>query len=70
MAKVIEALKSLNISTSVIVDIDVLDDENVFQELVGAIGIPWSDISQNYKIVTSNVVCNRKLPKRLTIKSQ
>jgi len=68
MAKVIEALKSLNISVSVIVDIDVLDDENVFRELVDTIGISWDTISQNYKIVTSNVVNNRELPKGKEVK--
>jgi len=48
---VIRALKSLNVKTVAITDIDVLNDKNTFKDIAEACGINWDDIEKKWKII-------------------
>lgn len=64
MAKIAKALKMLNISTKLIPDIDVLNDENVFRNIVEAFGIEWTDIESKYRIIVGNLHSTKEAVKR------
>lgn len=55
MAKIIQALRSLDIKVKVIPDIDVLNDQNVFKNITDAVGIEWENICKEYNIIKSNL---------------
>jgi predicted ATP-dependent endonuclease of OLD family len=55
MAKIAKALKMLNIDTKLIPDIDVLNDENVFRNIVEAFGIEWASIESKYSTIVGNL---------------
>lgn len=64
MAKIIKALKMLNVDTKLIPDIDVLNDEKVFRDIVEAVGLEWSTISAKYKTIVSNLHSSKESIKR------
>lgn len=55
MAKVVSALRSLDIAVKLIPDIDIMNDENVFKGIVEAFGISWDTVQKDYKIISSNL---------------
>lgn len=55
MAKIVTALKSLNVRVCVIPDIDVMDNEIVFRGITEACGINWTDIEKDYNTVVGNL---------------
>ena len=55
MAKVIAALKALNVDLRVVPDLDVLNDEEIFKGILEASGIDWTFIQSDYKIIVSQV---------------
>ena len=55
IAKIIAALRSLNVAVKVITDIDVLNDENVFMGIVEACEIDYDTIKTDYNNITSNL---------------
>lgn len=55
MAKISRALKALDIKVKLIPDIDVLNDEKVFKEIVQAFGVDWNNINKYYKIIAANL---------------
>lgn len=55
MAKIASALRALDIDVKLIPDIDVMNDENVFQGIIEAFGIEWDSINTDYNIVVSNL---------------
>lgn len=55
MAKVIAALKALNVDVRVVPDLDVLNDEEIFKGILEATGIDWTLIQPDYKIIVSQV---------------
>ena len=55
ISKIILALLALNIDVKIIVDIDVLNDENVFKGIVEACKIDFSSLKSDYSIITSNL---------------
>lgn len=55
ISKIILALLALNIDVKIIVDIDVLNDENVFNGIVEACKIEFSSLKSDYNIITSNL---------------
>lgn len=55
MAKIAQALRSLDINVILIPDIDVLNDEDVFKRIVESFGISWDDVQKDYKIIVSNL---------------
>lgn len=55
IAKIIAALRSLNVAVKVITDIDVLNDENVFKGIVEACEIDYDTIKTDYNNITSNL---------------
>lgn len=64
MAKIIKALKMLNVNTKLIPDIDVLNDEKVFRDIVDAVGLEWNTISTKYKTIVSNLHSPKESIKR------
>lgn len=60
IAKVASALKVLNIDVKVIVDIDVLDNDNIFKGITNAFNIEWNRLESDYKIVISNLHSSRE----------
>ncbi len=69
MAKIVSALKTLNINVKLIPDIDVLNDEHVFQEIVQAFSIAWEDIQTDYRIIVSNLHSAKEKINRIQAKS-
>lgn len=55
MPKIAKALKMLNIDTKLIPDIDVLNDETVFTNIVEAFGIEWASIQRKYNTIVGNL---------------
>lgn len=56
MAKLADTLKSLDVPITVIADIDILNDENVFRNLVESLGGRWEDVESRFKAVAAAVV--------------
>ena len=56
---VIKALKSLNVKTVAVTDIDVLNDKNTFQEIIEASGEVWGNVETRWKIITEYVKSQR-----------
>lgn len=55
MARIITALRSLDIEVKLIADIDVLNDETVFKGIVESFGIDFSTIQADYNNIVSNL---------------
>lgn len=55
MAKIVKALRSLNICVKLVPDIDVLNDETVFKGIVEAFEIEWDSIRSFYNSIVSNI---------------
>lgn len=55
MARVVAALRALNVDVKLIPDIDVLNDEEVLKGIVDAYGIEWETIKVDYRILVSNL---------------
>lgn len=55
IAKIVTALKSLNVRVDVIPDIDVMDNKTVFMGITRACGINWTDIEKDYNTVVGNL---------------
>lgn len=62
MAKVITALKSLNVDVRVVPDLDALNNEGVFKGIVEACGVDWEAIQRDYKVIVSQVESNTREP--------
>ena len=69
MAKVANALRSLNVDLKLIPDIDVLDNESTFKGIVSAFGIDWSSIEKDYKEIVSNLHSPREQIERERVKN-
>ena len=69
MARIISALRSLNVNVRLIPDIDVLNDEEVLKGIVSAYGIGWESIKVDYKILVSNLHSTRERINRSTAKT-
>ena len=55
MAKIIQALRALNVEVKLIPDIDVLNDKDVFKGIVEAFGMNWNELEKDYNVVLSNL---------------
>ena len=55
IAKVVSALRSLDVDVKTIVDIDVLNDEQVLQGILHSFGIEWDGIERDYNRIVSNL---------------
>lgn len=69
MAKIVKALRSLNVNTKLITDIDVLNDETVFQGIVESYGIDYDAIRTDYKNIVSNLHSDKEKINRIAAKS-
>ena len=67
MPKILKSLRALGVRTDVVVDIDVLNDENLFKTLLASAGGRWEVVSAAYKQVLDavksivSVTCYRDL---------
>ena len=55
MAKITTSLRALNIDIRLIPDIDILNDEVIFKNIVEAYGIDWTSLKSDYNIIVSNL---------------
>lgn len=55
LARTAAALKSLNIDVRIISDIDLLDNDSVFKNVIETMGLDWNSIEQDYKVLVSNL---------------
>ncbi|MDO4545804.1 MAG: AAA family ATPase [Bacillota bacterium] len=55
MAKVVKALSALNIDVKLIPDIDILNDEAIFKNVIETFGIEWDSLRPDYNIIVSNL---------------
>ena len=55
MAKIITALRSLEIDIRVIADFDMMNDKAILQRTIEALGADWSAIDRDYNIIVSNL---------------
>lgn len=69
MSKIIQALRSLDIAVKTIVDIDVLNDEKVFKNIVAAYGVNYDSIKADYNKIVSNLHSPKENVDRITAKS-
>lgn len=67
---VIKALKSLNVKTVTVTDIDVLNDKNTFQEIIEASGEVWGNVETRWKIITEYVKSQRAQLDTAEVKSE
>lgn len=68
MAKISSALRALKINIKLIPDIDVLNDEKVFREIVEAFGCIWDNVKTDYNIIVSNLHSSKERIVRNTAK--
>ena len=69
MAKIVKALRALNVNTKLITDIDVLNDETVFQGIVESYGIDYDAIRTDYKNIVSNLHSDKEKINRVAAKA-
>ena len=55
MAKISTSMRALNIDIRLIPDIDILNDETIFKNIVEAYGIDWTSLQSDYNIIVSNL---------------
>ena len=60
IAKIAEALKSLNVDIKIIVDIDILNDETVFRGIVETANLKWDDVKPLFAKIVSNLHSAKK----------
>ena len=68
MSKIIQALRSLNVAVTTIVDIDVLNDEAVLKGIVEAYGVDYDRIKPDYNKIVSNLHSPKEKIDRTTAK--
>lgn len=56
---VLKALKSLNVTTIAIADIDVLNDKTIFKDIVESAGMAWEEIESHWKSINEYVKSQR-----------
>jgi energy-coupling factor transporter ATP-binding protein EcfA2 len=59
MAKLADTLRSLDVPVSVIADMDVLNDEGTFKNLLQKLGGDWSEVNLHWKTVSDAVLKQR-----------
>ena len=70
MARVIMALRALDVDVKLIPDIDVLNDKAVFKGIVESYGISWETISSDYRIIVSHLHSPKESINRQAAKAQ
>lgn len=69
MAKIIKALRSLQIDVKLIPDFDVLNDENIFKGIVEAFDVDFETIRADYNIIVSNLHSDKEKINRAIAKT-
>lgn len=68
MAKIITALRALDVNVKLISDIDVLNDKEVFKGIIEAFGTDWSTIERDYNTLVSNLHSPKEQIERVSAK--
>jgi hypothetical protein len=55
LAKMAETLRELDVPVSVIIDIDILNNEQTFKKLLEALGGAWSDVSSSWNALKNAI---------------
>lgn len=55
MAKIVSALRALDVNVRLIVDIDVLDNNSTFRAIVEAFDVDWDIVKSDYKRIVSSL---------------
>ena len=70
MARIISALRALNVNVKTIPDLDVLNDKVAFKGLLEAYGIDWMCVQSDYNIIVSQIHnCPRETINRLAART-
>lgn len=69
MSKIAAALKSLDIDIKLIVDIDVLDNEKTFQNILQSFNIDWDKAESFYKRIVANIQSQQRTVNRSNTKT-
>jgi energy-coupling factor transporter ATP-binding protein EcfA2 len=59
MAKLAKTLRSLDVPVSVVADIDILNDENTFKDLLQVLGCDWAKANTHWRTVSESVLKQR-----------
>lgn len=70
IAKISSSLKKLGIEVKVIPDIDILNDQIIFKELIMCHEIEWESIKVYYNDIVSNIHSEKEQIERLTVKRE
>lgn len=68
MAKIITALRALDVNIKLISDIDVLNDKEVFKGIIEAFRMDWSTIERDYITLVSNLHSPKEQIERVSAK--
>lgn len=66
MAKIASAMLALKIKVKLIPDIDVLNSEKVFSEIVKAFGCTWDKVQMDYNVIVNNLHSSKERIERTT----
>lgn len=69
IAKVVSALRSLDVNVKTIVDIDVLNDEQLLRGILHSFGIGWDGIEKDYNRIVSNLHSTKESINRSSAKA-
>lgn len=70
MPVVIDALNAVGMHPTVVVDIDLLNDEMIARKILSSCGGNWDDVSADYRIVSSQITASKKPIERETLEKQ
>lgn len=70
MASILKALKALDIDIRIVVDIDILNQEEVFRSLIETAGIKWNSLEREYGIICANLNSQNEQIDRTETKSK
>ena len=70
MAKIAEALLSLDVDVRLIPDIDVLNDETIVRRIAEAFGIDWGKLKSNYNVFVSGLHSTKETINRNNAKTE
>lgn len=64
ISKIVTALRSLDVNVKIIVDIDVLNNEDVFKGIVESFGVSYAPMKTDYNNIVSNLHSSKEKIKR------
>jgi len=70
MHRIVIALRALNIDIKLIPDIDIMNNETIFRNIIEAFGMEWTTIKEDYDIIVSNIHSSKETINRNDAKAQ